>query len=161
MHNRFTFAPALLLFISAIAAASDDADHPLISRYPGAQVRKAYSIDYEPFQIPASIVIGSSKPYKYATIDTKGKLTRHAYIVKDVSSLKVYENYLAAIKKLGFTVTFSCQLEACGTQDQACSNRSASAQAESVHAHWYREQTLLPRNSIRAGTQPQNSCEQA
>lgn len=119
MHYRFTFAPALLLFISAFAAAADDADYPLISRYPGAEVRKTWTIDYEPFQIPSSIVVGSSKPYKYTTIETKGKLIRHFYIAKGVSSLKVYDNYLAAIRKLGFTITFSCQLNACGTEDRA------------------------------------------
>lgn len=104
--------------ISAFAG-SEREDHPLIAGYPGAEIRKTIVQAYEPFQIPTSIVNTSSKPYKYTTLDVKGDLARHFYTMTDVSSLKVYENYVAAIKKLGFTITFSCQLDACGAETQA------------------------------------------
>jgi len=100
-------------------ASSDREDHPLIARYPGAEIRKTIVQAYETFQIPTSIVTVNSKPYKYSSLNVTGDLTRHFYTIKDVSTLKVYENYLAAIKKLGFNITFSCQLDACGDENQA------------------------------------------
>jgi len=100
-------------------ASSERKDHPLISAYPNANIRKVVTLSYEQFQIPTSVVNVSSTPFKYSSLDTKGDLTRHFYLIKDTSTLKVYENYSAAIKKLGFKITFSCQLDTCGTEPQA------------------------------------------
>jgi len=107
------------VFSTISFASSEREDHPLLAGYSGAEIRKTIVQAYEPFQIPTSVVNISSKPYKYSSIPVTGDLSRHFYRIKDVSTLKVYENYVAAIKKLGFTITFSCQLEACGTEQQA------------------------------------------
>lgn len=109
----------VLMFSSASFAASEREDHPMLAGYPNAEIRKVIVQAYEGYQIPTSAVNTASKPYKYSTLDLKGDLARHFYRIKDVSTLKVYENYVAAIKKLGFSITYSCQLEACGTEDQA------------------------------------------
>jgi outer membrane protein OmpA-like peptidoglycan-associated protein len=151
MRNRFTLTPALLLLVSGLAAASDGSDAPLISRYPGAEVRKTYTIDYEPFQIPSSTVTGSSKPYKYTAIETKGKLARHFYLVKDVSSLKVYENYVAAIKKLGFTTTFSCQLDACGTDEQTQALGTLISVEDNVYNYYRKPYYLVAEKTAPKG----------
>jgi len=116
------YCSAILLVASAFSAvsyASSKEDHPLIAAYPDANIRNAYTVAYETYQLPTSIVNVSSKPYKYSTLNLTGDLTRHFYEIKNVSTLKVYENYTAAIKKLGFNVTFSCQLGACGDEKQA------------------------------------------
>ncbi|GGY81756.1 hypothetical protein GCM10011613_28070 [Cellvibrio zantedeschiae] len=121
MLNKYLTVFALLAATFSVTsfAGSEREDHPLIAGYPGAEIRKTIVQAYEPFQIPTSIINVSSKPYKYSTLDVKGDLSRHFYRIKDVSSLKVYENYAAAVKKLGFNIIFSCQLNACGTEDQA------------------------------------------
>lgn len=125
-------------FSNVVLASSEREDHPLIAGYPGAEIRKTIVQAYEPFQIPTSTVNTSSKPYKYTTLDVKGDLARHFYIMKDVSSLKVYENYVAAIKKLGFTITFSCQLDACGTETQAAELGEILSVESSVY-NYYRK----------------------
>lgn len=114
---------AIVLVVSAFSAmsfaSSSKEDHPLIAGYPNAEIRKTLTVAYETYQIPTSIVNVTSKPYKYSTLNLTGDLTRHFYTIKNVSTLKVYENYMAAIKKLGFNLTFSCQLDACGDETQA------------------------------------------
>lgn len=113
---------AILLAASAFSVASYASlkeDHPLIAAYPSAKIRNAYTVAYETYQLPTSIVNISSKPYKYSTLNLTGDLTRHFYEIKNVSTLKVYENYTTAIKKLGFNVIFSCQLDVCGDEKQA------------------------------------------
>jgi outer membrane protein OmpA-like peptidoglycan-associated protein len=121
MLHKYISVLALVsaVFSTTSFAASEREDHPLLAGYPGAEIRKTIVQAYEPFQIPTSIVNISSKPYKYSSISVTGDLARHVYRIKDVSSLKVYENYAAAIKKLGFNITFSCQLDACGDKQQA------------------------------------------
>jgi len=111
-------ASALSVFC-ATSVASAHEDHPLIAGYPNAKIRNSYTVAYETYQLPTSIVNVSSKPYKYSSLNLTGDLTRHFYEIKDTSTLKVYENYAAAIKKLGFNIIFSCQLDACGDGKQA------------------------------------------
>lgn len=111
------FAASLIPVASFAASLKED--HPLITRYPDASIRNAYTVAYETYQIPTSIINVSTKPYKYSTLNLTGDLTRHFYTIKNASTLKVYENYAAAIKKLGFNVTFSCQLDACGDEKQS------------------------------------------
>lgn len=111
-----------LLFFATLCSVNQTwarEDHPMIAAYPGAKIQNQQVQAYEPYKIPTSIVDISSEPYKYTFIDNIGNLSRHYYEIGNTSSLKVYENYLAAIKKLGFTLIFSCELNSCGDDDQA------------------------------------------
>lgn len=110
---------AMALAFSPLGFASDKADHPMIQPYPKAELSATLRRAYEPFNLPASILDITNKPFVYKRIETKGDLWQNYYQIKDVSSLKVYENYLEAAKKLGFNIIFSCQLESCGTTQQA------------------------------------------
>jgi len=116
-HRTLTF-----LFFTTLCSVNQTwawEDHPMIAAYPGAKIQNQQVQAYEPHKIPTSIVDISSEPYKYTFIDNIGNLSRHYYEIGNTSSLKVYENYLAAIKKLGFTLIFSCELDSCGDDKQA------------------------------------------
>lgn len=141
MLRRFTpfIASTLTLFSLApisLTIQAADGDHPLITSYPDAKIRKEMVQAYEPFKIPVSTIDVSSKPFKYTSVDTVGNLARHFYTIDNTSSLKVYENYLEAAKKLGFTVTFSCKLVACGNDDQATELGSLTSNESSVYNYY-------------------------
>ena len=110
---------AIALAVSPFGFASDYKDHPMVQPYPKAELKRTLIQQYEPFSFPSSIVNNNAKPVSYSHIDTKGDLWRNTYVVEDVSTLKIYENYLAAAKKLGFNIVFSCQLASCGSEQQA------------------------------------------
>lgn len=110
---------ALAFSLSPLSYASDKADHPMIQSYPKAELSATLRRAYEPFPFPSSVIDNKSKPPVYSHVDTKGDLWQNFYQIKDVSSLKVYENYREAAKKLGFNIVFSCELNACGTTQQA------------------------------------------
>ncbi|MET0356085.1 MAG: OmpA family protein [Cellvibrio sp.] len=138
----FILSSIALVFSMASQAASEREDHPLIAAYPNADIRKVIVQAYEPYDIPTSKVDTSSKPHKYSVLNLKGDLTRHFYRVKDVSTLKVYENYRAAAQKLGFSINFSCELDACGSEDQARELGEILSVEQSVY-NYYRKPYYL------------------
>jgi len=138
----FLILSLLVTLHPLVALASARQDHPLIAGYPQADIRKAIVQAYESFKIPNSVVTIANKTPQYSSLDVKGDLSRHFYTVKNVSSLKVYENYVAALKKLGFTTTFSCQLEACGS-DEAVKQLGELISAESSVYNYYRKPYYL------------------
>jgi OOP family OmpA-OmpF porin len=87
------------------------ADHPLISRYPGSYIEDYKQVDYEEFSIP--IGIADKKTRKLPMLDVTGDLTQITYVVKNVSTLKIYHNYLSALVKEGFETVFTCQKNIC------------------------------------------------
>jgi outer membrane protein OmpA-like peptidoglycan-associated protein len=105
--------------LSSSLHAKYEKDHPLFAAYPGAKLEQAVMYDYEQFALPASIVDVNKTPHAFTAIDAAGDLYLHNYGIKNVSSLKVHENYLAAAKQLGFKPIFSCALDACGDKKQA------------------------------------------
>ncbi|MDX5299764.1 MAG: OmpA family protein, partial [Gammaproteobacteria bacterium] len=98
------------------ANVNPEEDHPLLSRYPGATVRKRHKAEYETVKVPMSTADGRGA---FATRELVGDLERHVYALKGVSTLKVHENYKAALDKAGFKTLFACALEACGSERQA------------------------------------------
>lgn len=127
---------ALTLVFSPLGIASDYADHPMIQAYPKAELKRTLIQQYEPFNFPSSIVNNNTKPISYGHVDTKGDLWLNTYVVEDVSSLKVYENYLAAAKKLGFNIIFSCQLASCGSDQQAADLGELISAQHSVYNYY-------------------------
>ncbi|MGB3609708.1 MAG: OmpA family protein [Cellvibrio sp.] len=89
-------------------------DHKLFARYPGATLRKHQKVDYESVNIPAAPGAQDQTP-----LSLTGDLARHFYVIKDTSSLKIYENYKQALSSAGFTVLSSCELNACGTDRES------------------------------------------
>ncbi|HSC68853.1 MAG TPA: OmpA family protein [Cellvibrio sp.] len=118
--SRLAFSVA---FSSALICqplyADYDQDHPLIAAYPSAELEQAKMYDYEKFSFAVSTVDNSKEPNSFKRLDVIGDLYMHNYEIENVSSLKVYENYIAAAKQAGFKALFSCALEACGSEVQA------------------------------------------
>lgn len=127
------FAAAL---ISPSLYASYDQDHPLFAAYPGADLEQAKMYDYEKYAFPVSIADDSKDPATFTHLAMTGDLYLHNYEIENVSSLKVYENYVAAAKQLNFKPLFSCELEACGSEDQAEELGSSIAVRGDVYNHY-------------------------
>ena len=83
-------------------------DHPMLSRYPGAHLDRQKKIDTETFTIPV--------PGQKA-LTLQGDLSQHAYDIKQVSTLKVFENYQNALKKAGFSQVVQCKSNECGGEE--------------------------------------------
>lgn len=120
-------------FVGQPAFADWEKDHPLFSAYPNAELEDAQMYDYELFSLPTSVADKNKKPKGFTSLDVIGDVYWHNYEMENVSSLKVYENYLAAAKQLGFKEIFSCALEACGDESQANELGSAIAVRGSVY----------------------------
>lgn len=116
-------AMSILVFfatlISPLLYADYDKDHPLFAAYPNAELEQAKMYDYEKYAFPVSIADISKEPRSFTRLDAVGDLYLHNYEIENVSSLKVYENYIAAAKQLNFKPLFSCELAACGSEDEA------------------------------------------
>ncbi|MFD1699279.1 OmpA family protein [Halopseudomonas phragmitis] len=99
---------ALIASLAATGASADD--HPLLSRFPGAQLKGHESIAYEHVALPqAAADAPDTEPLVLV-----GDLSRHTYEIGNVSTLKVWENYQAALQRAGFEILFQCEREACG-----------------------------------------------
>lgn len=124
------------VLISPSLYADYDQDHPLFAAYPGADLEQAKMYDYEKYAFPVSIVDVSKEPYAFTRLDAVGDLYLHNYEIDNVSSLKVYENYIAAAKQLNFKPLFSCELEACGSENQAAALGTAIAVRGDVYNNY-------------------------
>lgn len=124
------------MLISPSLYADYDQDHPLFAAYPGADLDEAKMYDYEKYTFPVSIADDSKDPATFTHLAMTGDLYLHNYEIENVSSLKVYENYIAAAKQLNFKPLFSCALEACGSEDQAEELGSSIAVKGDVYNHY-------------------------
>lgn len=119
----FAVVSLALVGVSALvgqtAYADWEVDHPLFSAYPNAEFKQAQMYDYEKFSLPTSSVDTTKNPETFTKLDVIGDVYWHNYEIENVSSLKVFENYFAAAKQLGFKEVFSCALDACGNESQA------------------------------------------
>ena len=118
-YRALSFGLIISALIGQSAYADYDQDHPLFAAYPKADRELTKMYDYEKFSFPVSTVDIDKDPYTFTRLDTVGDLYLHNYEIENVSSLKVYENYVAAAKQAGFKALFSCALEACGSERQA------------------------------------------
>lgn len=118
MFKRTLLVAGLLGLFSSTALAKFDKDQPLFSAYPNADLNRALMYDYEKFVFPLSIVDNTKQPQAFKPLEVVGDLYMHHYEIENVSSIKVFENYVAAAKQLGFKPLFTCALEECGNEDQ-------------------------------------------
>lgn len=152
MARRAGFLWSALAFaFSPLGFASDKADHPMIQPYPKAELGATLRRAYEPFAFPSSILDNKTKPFVYSHIDTKGDLWQNYYQIKDVSSLKVYENYREAAKKLGFNIVFSCELTSCGTTQQAIDLGELISARGSVYNYYHNPYYFLAEKQTPKG----------
>jgi len=130
------FAISALLVLPFEAFASDE-DHPLITRYPGADLRSMLKISHERIVLPVSFVVSDSDlPEK--TLSLVGDMTQHFYTIEQTSTLKVFENYLAAFKRENFSVLYQCSMDTCGPDTNAYSHLGAIISPENSVYNYYR-----------------------
>ncbi|MDP1697296.1 MAG: OmpA family protein [Xanthomonadaceae bacterium] len=121
MYSKHVIRALLMIaaiLLTAPAHSGSDADHPLLSRYPGAQLRDYQQVDYETIEVPmrrdASVANAG-----FVLVSKIGDVTRHYYELRNVSTLKLYENYHDAVRRSGLTITYTCKLDECGDPSQA------------------------------------------
>jgi len=78
-----------------------------------------------------------------------GNLTMTTYEVEGVSTLKVYENYKNALKKLEATLVFVCERDKCGQEADACP--LAQAMPGKGHVGNYYQKPYFIRAQLAAG----------
>ena len=138
MFTRTLMAATLgISLMGSVAYAGYDQDHPMVSAYPNADLEQAQMYDYEKFSIPTSVVDVTKEPNVFTHLDVIGDIYWHNYDIENVSSLKVYENYMAAAKQLGFKQIFACSLDTCGDEKQVQALGSLVAVRESTYNHYH------------------------
>jgi outer membrane protein OmpA-like peptidoglycan-associated protein len=115
------FLNALLLSCAMLGAAQaadvkGGKDHPLISRFAGAELKVYDQKDFD----EAIVVIKPLRTYGKvepdAMLKLEGKVTRNGYAIKGgKTALEVMRNYEQALAQAGFQTIFQCSdLENCG-----------------------------------------------
>lgn len=101
---------ALLTAAPLALAAAELTDHPLLPRYPGADLRYADDKEYEEAQIVLSRPVSKgSKLVVEKLLPLEGKVSYRMYeLPKTVSPLQAFRNYQAGLKRGGFQELFVC-----------------------------------------------------
>lgn len=106
--HRPRVALALVLILCAGPPAAQDidsaADHPLVTRYSGSDLRRQTVETYRPFRIPTGPVTGYLGISDW--IDTEGRMTRSfsRYTGSDRDHAEIYRNFLTAFEAEGFEI---------------------------------------------------------
>ncbi len=107
LRKFVNFAGICFILFTTPASAEDIAgveEHPLISRYPGQEIRWQHIENYMPYKIPVGPVTG------YRTIsdwiETEGRVTRtfYRYQGTDRTYSEIYKNYMDALVAQGFEI---------------------------------------------------------
>ncbi len=149
MKHGISFLAIPLLF--GIACMAQAEDHPLIKAYPGAYERNSQKVDYEPFVIPTGTVDLSGDAPVYPSLETIGDVARHFYIVKGVSTLKIYENYKEALQRQKFTTLFQCSLDACGDATQSAELGELLSLEGSVYNYYTKPYYIIAEKQAQKG----------
>jgi outer membrane protein OmpA-like peptidoglycan-associated protein len=99
-----------LLFLSTMSYGADvkgSADHPLLTRFTGAEIAGYHSTNYDEIELPAGKVNGLSFEQTHLA---KGKVTQVVYAIPaGKTATEVMANYADAMAKAGFKPFFSCK----------------------------------------------------
>jgi len=129
--------------------ARDDAkgstDHSLLTRYPGAYIERHQQMDYDEVSLVNDVPNGANK--EFSLLDIVGDVTHITYINEDVSTLKIYRNYVAALTKQGFETVFSCQKDSCGKKRKVLSQLGDLVSADRVYNFYRHPRYLLMKNT--------------
>jgi len=98
---------AVLVLVSHPVVAADDEgteDHPVISRYPGQEIRWQKIENFRPYKVPAGPVTGYRTIGEW--IETAGRVTRtfYAYDKADRTVAEMWKNFSDALKAEGFEI---------------------------------------------------------
>jgi outer membrane protein OmpA-like peptidoglycan-associated protein len=115
--SLFLFLTPFVLFAQRADIAGSK-DHPLISRYPGMVITNYSVNDFNEYIFPLGKLKPTIGPFAKSQ-RVEGKVTRIYYeYPAGRSTLEIYRNYEAALKKSGFAVLFTCDSEeTCGYGD--------------------------------------------
>ncbi len=92
--------------------AAEKTDHPLVSRYEGAQLEYSEVKQHEEYLLP----LAPAKSGKLTTTRAlAGRITRLTYYLpEERTSLEVQANYEQSLKAAGFEILFACGKAQCG-----------------------------------------------
>lgn len=111
----------IILFILAMGGAASAADvkgskdHPLVSRYEGAQIVKFSHVTFDEY----TLLLGKAKarkPGKHQTVEGAVTMVRYE-IDKERTTLEIFKNYEQALADAGFETLFACKNKECGGRD--------------------------------------------
>jgi len=106
----FALCSTSLLFLAPMSYGADvkgSADHPLLTRFTGAEIAAYHSANYEEVELPAGKVKGLAFEQ---THQAKGKITQLVYAIPaGKTATEVMANYADAMAKAGFKPFFSCK----------------------------------------------------
>ena len=111
----------IILFILAIGGAASAADvkgskdHPLVSRYEGAQIVKFSHVEFDEY----TLLLGKAKarkPGEHQTVEGAVTMVRYE-IDKERTTLEVFKNYEQALADAGSETLFACRNKECGGRD--------------------------------------------
>ena len=94
----------IIIFNTLAADDRGSKDHPLISRYPGQEI-KWYSVEnFAPYQLPAGPITAYRQINK--SIQTQGRVTRifYAYQGNEKTYQEIWINYSKALQTAGFKI---------------------------------------------------------
>lgn len=118
-------------------------DHPMLTRYPGADLEYVRKTDTETVEIPFAKNAASQTPLKLT-----GDLYRHLYEIDNTSTLKVYENYKAALTKGGFSFLSQCELTQCGDDEDTKELGGKISINKNVYNNYRNPYYLLAKKAI-------------
>jgi outer membrane protein OmpA-like peptidoglycan-associated protein len=101
--RRLFFLALQLPLLSALAADLPNShDHPLLSRYAGAQIIGYTVKPFDEYTLPLGRIVEVTPPTTYAKSEkVEGKLTRITYVIpKGRTAVEVYRNYANALASL-------------------------------------------------------------
>ncbi len=110
---------ALLIALAPMAQAQTkpdipkSADHPVISRFPGAYISEYEQVNFDEFKLPLGKVAADGVPAQSAQVE--GKVTRIVYKTPAPRTvLEIYKNFEGALNKGGFKILYACADAECG-----------------------------------------------
>ncbi len=103
-----------LMVTAALAAdVAGSSDHPVVSRFQGAEIIGYRQDAFARYVIPLSTVDWNAGPEQSEAVE--GRVTRIMYAVpKGTSAIEVGRSYALALDAAGFDAVWSCESAACG-----------------------------------------------
>ena len=118
---RILFRALLLACIMLGTAQAADVkggkDHPLISRFAGAELKGYTQKEFDEAIVAVKPVQSANKPESGTVLTLEGKITKNGYSIGGgKSALEVMRNYEQALAQAGFQTIFKCSdIESCGS----------------------------------------------
>lgn len=111
--------------------AKNSADHPMLSRVPGAYIQ-----EYITHGFNQTIVLAGDND---KTLELEGKVTDISYLLpRTYSEFEIDANYLHALTKLGFTEVYNCIGKTCGDEDKLKTKIALHSAIGSEESQFYR-----------------------